>query len=183
MISLAVVPYFYALSENYGSPEQDYLISYQEGRLTQNAKNIYEVLLKDGPTDSVALRKTARLSGAKESEWNRALEDLQNGFKILPIGIAEAGAWKYAFIYEITARYYPELAEDARSISESSAREELVELYFASVGAAQAGDVSKLFGWGTDLTSRVLSRLTERKALQEVIHPDKKGLWFSLGSL
>ena len=46
MISLDVVPYFYALSENYGSPEEDYLVEYEEGRLTLAAKNIYDALLK-----------------------------------------------------------------------------------------------------------------------------------------
>ena len=30
-IALDVVPNFYALSENYGEPEQDYLLQYQEG--------------------------------------------------------------------------------------------------------------------------------------------------------
>src|SRR5688572_8137554 len=40
MISLEIAPYFYALSENYGSPEEDYLIAYQEGRLTQPAKQV-----------------------------------------------------------------------------------------------------------------------------------------------
>jgi len=39
-ISLEVAPYFYALSENFGSPEEDYLLAYEEGRLTQAAKQI-----------------------------------------------------------------------------------------------------------------------------------------------
>ncbi len=38
IISLEIAPYFYALSENYGLPEEDYLIAYHEGRLTQSAK-------------------------------------------------------------------------------------------------------------------------------------------------
>ena len=40
MISLDVAPYFYALSENYGSPEEDYLLAYEEGRLSQAAKQV-----------------------------------------------------------------------------------------------------------------------------------------------
>ena len=35
LIDLNIAPYFYALSENYGSPEEDYLIQYQEGRMKQ----------------------------------------------------------------------------------------------------------------------------------------------------
>jgi len=48
MVSLEVAPYFYALSENYGSPEEDYLLAYEEGRLTQAARQVYEALLKEG---------------------------------------------------------------------------------------------------------------------------------------
>ena len=43
-ISMEATPYFYALSENYGSPEEDYLLAYEEGRMTQAAKQIYETL-------------------------------------------------------------------------------------------------------------------------------------------
>ena len=81
MISLDVVPYFYALSQNYGSPEEDHLVAYEEGRLTLAAKNIYDALLKEGSLDSISLRKAARMTSAKESEWNRALEDLQKDLR------------------------------------------------------------------------------------------------------
>jgi hypothetical protein len=183
MSSLDVVPYFYALSENYGSPEEDHLVAYEEGRLTLAAKNIYDALLKEGALDSISLRKAARMTSAKESEWNRALEDLQKDFKILPVGVAEVGAWKYAFIYQITARHYPDLPEKARVISESQARTKLLELYFESVGAAQARDANKLFGWGTELTSRVLTRLVESGTLKIAEHPKQKGEWIALAKL
>jgi hypothetical protein len=183
MISFEALPYFYALSENYGSPEEDHWIAYEEGRLTLAAKNVYDALLKEGPLDSISLRKAARLVSAKESEWNRALEDLQKDFKVLPVGVAEVGAWKYAFIYQITARYYPDLLERARLISESQARAKLLELYFASLGAAQMRDVNKLFGWGTELTSRALTRLIEAKKITLADHPKQKGEWLALPSL
>ncbi len=183
MISLEVAPYFYALSDNYGSPEEDHLIAYEDGRLTQAAKNIYDVLLKEGALDSISLRKAARMTSAKESEWNRALEDLQKDFKILPVGIAPAGAWKYAFIYQITARHFPDLTEQARHISESDARIKLLELYFTSVGAAQARDVNKLFGWKSELTARALTRLVEDGKLKTVEHLKQNGEWLALSSL
>src|SRR5581483_10157166 len=72
MISLETAPYFYALSQNYGSPEEDHIIAYDEGRLTLAAKNIYDALLREGQLDSISLRKAARMTSAKESEWNRA---------------------------------------------------------------------------------------------------------------
>ena len=154
MISLETAPYFYALSENYGNPEEDYLLAYEEGRLTQSARQMYEALLENGPLHTIDLRKAARLENARESEFNKALETLQGDFKILPVGVARAGAWKYSFIYEIVARHYPGLAEEARAIGEGQARQRLAELYFQSVGAAQARDVSKLFGWPGPLVAR-----------------------------
>jgi hypothetical protein len=85
MISLDIVPYFYALSENYGSPEEDYLLAYEEGRLSQAAKQVYEALLQEGAMHTIDLRSAAKLTNAKESEFNKALEVLQADFKILPI--------------------------------------------------------------------------------------------------
>jgi len=184
LISLESAPYFYALSENYGSPEEDYLLAYEEGRLTQAAKQIYESLLNEGALNTIDLRRLARLGNAKESEFNRALESLQTDFKILPVGIAEAGAWRYSFIYELVTRHYPELPEQARSIGEAEARAKLTELYFRSVGTAQVRDVTKLFGWSNQIAARTLSRLVEKGILTEgVTRKDKDGEWFALSDL
>jgi hypothetical protein len=180
MISLDVAPYFYALSENYGSPEEDYLLAYEEGRLSQAAKQVYEVLLHEGALHTIDLRSAAKLTNAKESEFNKALEILQADFKILPVGVAKAGAWKYAFIYEIVSRHYPELPEKARFISEAEARRKLLELYFESVGAAQERDVHKLFGWQRELTARTIAGLIEKEKLVEVEQPAQKGTWLAL---
>ncbi len=183
-ISMEVAPYFYALSENYGSPEEDYLVAYKEGRLTQAAKQIYEALLDKGSLDTITLRKEARLLNAKESVFNRALEDLQMDFKILPIAVAEVGAWKYAFRYDITARHLPELPEKARSIGEAQARQKLVELYFESVGAATGRDVSKLFGWPPVLVHRTLDRLVQAGFLVDGLeNPLATGEWMALPAL
>ena len=183
MISLDVAPYFYALSENYGSPEEDYLLAYEEGRLPQSAKQVYEALLKEGALNTIDLRRAAMLANARDSEFNKALEILQSDFKILPVGVAEAGAWKYSFIYEIVSRHFPDLPERARKIGEREARTKLIELYFESVGAAQEGDVHKLFGWKKDLTTRAITGLVEKRMLIESEHPKQKGKWLALPKL
>ena len=183
MISLDVAPYFYALSENFGSPEEDYLLAYEEGRLSQSAKQVYEAILNEGALNTIDLRRVAKLANAKESEFNKALEFLQADFKILPVGVAEAGAWKYSFIYEITPRHYPDLPEQARKIGEGQARAKLVELYFQSVGVAQEGDVSKLFVCKKDLVARTISGLVAKRKLVESEHPKQKGKWLALPDL
>jgi uncharacterized protein YcaQ len=93
--------------------------------------------------------------------------------------VAKAGAWKYAFIYDIVSRHYPDLPEKARFISEGEARSRLLELYFESVGAAQERDALKLFGWPKELMARTIARLVEQQKLVIVEHPDHKGQWFA----
>jgi hypothetical protein len=183
MISLEVAPYFYALSRNYGSIEEDHLVAYEEGHLTLAARNVYDAILREGPLDSISLRKAGRMSGAKESAWNRALEDLQIDFKILPVGVAEAGAWRYAFIYEIVARHFPDLPEQARRIGESAARRRLIRLYLDSVGALRPRDVGKLFGWSAELSNRAVGGLIQEGEIVSAEHPQQAGDWLAIPSL
>jgi hypothetical protein len=180
MISLEVAPYFYALSENYGAPEEDYLIAYQEGRLTQASKQVYETLLDNGVLNTLDLRKKAKLANAKDSEFNKALEQLQKDFKILPVGVAQAGSWNYSHIYQIAPRHFPDLPEQARAISESQARAKILELYFASVGAAQLRDVTKLLGWSSEIANRTINKLVEQKILTKTTHPKQAGEWIAI---
>jgi hypothetical protein len=148
IISLEAAPYLYALTENYGDPEQDYLIQYEAGRLKQENKLVYEALLQNGAMDTVALRrKVGLISKESKYRYERALVELQADMKILPIGVTEAGAWNYAFIYDIVPRHYPDLPDEARQISESEARLKLTELYFRSLGASPAKELGKVFGW------------------------------------
>jgi len=148
LVSLEIAPYFYALTENYGDPEQDYLIEYEAGRLKHENKRIYEAVLSEGPIDSVTLRRKAGLAGQENKyRFDRAVVELQTDMKILPIGIAEAGAWNYAFIYDIVPRHFTDLSDQARQITESQARLKLTELYFRSVGAASMREFGKVFGW------------------------------------
>ena len=153
--------------------------------MTFEAKTVYETLLKEGPLDSLSLRKAARLA-SKESDarFNRALEMLQGDFKVLPTGISQAGAWKYAFIYDLAHRFYPDLPERARPIRQVEARRKLVELYLRSVGAAQLRDLTMLFGWTKpDVEATVEWLIQSGVAVANVTLGDRSGEWFALATL
>jgi len=184
-IALGVVPTFYALSENYGEPEEDYLLQYQEGRMTFEAKTVYETLLKEGPLDSLSLRKAARLASKEsDSRFNRALEMLQGDFKVLPTGVSQAGAWKYAFIYDLVHRFYPDLPDRARPIRQAEARRALAELYLRSVGIAQTRDFNMLFGWTKPDTEAAITALVQSGiALPNMTLADRPGEWIALATL
>ncbi|HSG15555.1 MAG TPA: crosslink repair DNA glycosylase YcaQ family protein [Anaerolineae bacterium] len=166
MIALEIAPFFYALSENYGDPDQDYLQLYEDGLLSREAKLIYEALLREGPLDTVNLRRKIHMTGkASNSPFERGLTNLQRDFKILPMGIAEAGAWRYSFIYDLVHRHYPGLPDQARPIKRSQARQRLLSLFFDSLGAATAAEARKVFQWPKKDLDRTLAALVESAAL------------------
>jgi len=185
MISLDVVPNFYALSENFGSPEDDYLTQYRDGAMTAEAKQIYEVLLREGAMNSPALRRATSMTDKKSNyRFSRGLTELQNDFKVLPIGVAEAGSWNYAFIYECVHRHHPEMLEQAKEIRIGAARQELVTLYFRSVGAVQFSDVMKVFQWPKREMERTIDALVAAGALVDGLQVEgQKGTWISLPEL
>jgi hypothetical protein len=154
------------LSENYGDPTSDYLIQYEDGRMTYEAKQIYEALLEHGPQHVIELRRLAGLTGGERSlAFQRALTDLQADLKILPVGVAEAGAWQYAFIYDLVTRWYPEVPEKARGIKGSEARRKLLAVYLDNVIAATVDQAARLFGWPANDVDRAAAKLVEEGSI------------------
>ena len=160
LVSLDFLPNFYALSENYGDYEHDYLDEYHMGALSAEAKTIYEALLKNGALDAIRLRRESRMSAeTSKPRFEKALTELQTGLKVLPIGIAPAGAWRYAFIYEILPRWLPDIPDRARSISRTEARRLILDQYIHNVIASPLASVARLFGWKLDDTQQIAAGL------------------------
>ncbi|MBN1888477.1 MAG: winged helix DNA-binding domain-containing protein [Thermoflexales bacterium] len=140
--------HFYALSDNYGDYEHDYLEEYRAGRLSAEGKAIYEAILKNGALDAVRLRRESRMSAdSAKGRFDRALTELQKGLKVLPTGIAEVGAWRYAFIYELLPRWLPDIPEKAREIGLGQARQAILDQYLRNVIAATPQQAARVFGW------------------------------------
>lgn len=175
IISLKTVPYFYALSPNFGEPELEINDQYQAGQIPLEVKLIFIALLEKGPLDSLALRREAHLSGPNSNTpFNRALDILQRDFKAMPTAIAEVGTWKYAFVYELTHRYHPELLEESRFISENQARDHLLTCFLDSVGAATEKQVQSLFGWTQPETQKSILRLLEKGYLSNNVQVENE---------
>jgi hypothetical protein len=178
LVSLDLLPAFYALSENYGDP-QDYLIEYQEGRLSAESKAVYEALLANGPLDAVRLRQESRLAATQaKSRFDRALVELQGGLKILPTGVAEAGAWRYAFVYDLVERWFPDLPSRARRIGTGQARRQIARQYVQSMIVADRSSIARALGWRPADVERTVGQLLEAREILEVILPDSGRPWF-----
>jgi hypothetical protein len=171
LVSLDMLPYFYALSENFGDLD-DYLQEYEDGKLTAEAKAIYEAILEHGPLDTIRLRREARMSAeSAKSRFDRALVELQVGLKVIPIGVAQAGAWNYAFVYEILQRHYPDLPAQARPIGRAEARRVLVQRYLDNVVATDRKMVAKVFHvlkWTPKELERTTGALLAEGTVQEI---------------
>ena len=185
IISLDCLPNFYALSPNFGDPDNDYLILYHQGLFPMEAKAVYETLLHEGPLDTLALRKKSNLSSrANNSRFNRALEILQREFRILPVGIAEAGTWNYAFVYDVFQRHFPEVIERAGKIKAGDARESLLNNYLLSVGACRWNEPRRIFGWKENEIEPALQKLADKGVIVKgKLMPGDEQEWLALDSL
>ena len=173
--SLDALPHFYALSPNYGDYENDYQDQYLSGTLTLESKLIYEALLREGPLHTLDLRRAANLTASTSTgRFNKALDDLQVQLKVLPVGVAQAGAWHYAFIYDILPRHFPQIEAQAGPIQENEARAYLLDVYFRAVGAASAPQAARLLGWPIPLTlSLIQASAAAGRLLADVTLPDE----------
>jgi uncharacterized protein YcaQ len=166
LISLDFLPNFYALSENFGDYEHDYLEEYRTGQLTAEAKQVYEALLKNGALDAVRLRREARLSSeANKGRFDKALTDLQTGLKVLPVGIAPVGAWRYAFIYEVLPRWFPELPDRARKIGRAEARRRILDRYVRNVIFTTLPEAARVFRWSIKDAQQTAATLADEGRL------------------
>jgi uncharacterized protein YcaQ len=77
------------------------------------------------------------------------------------VAVAEVGAWRYSFVYELIDRHFPDLPQAARPIGRAQARCHLLDLYLQSVGAATQAQMVSLFRWKPAEVQAALLALAE----------------------
>jgi hypothetical protein len=165
--SLELLPDLYALTSNYGDPSEDYLIDYEQGRMSLESRSIYEAILQNGPMDTISLKKAARLtSRTADSEFNKALNHLQMEMKIMPVGVASVGSWHYAFQYDIVARHFPEQIARAGLIQHGQARERLILTVLNASAAISVGELHRLFHWARPEVLSAVDHLCQTGCIQ-----------------
>lgn len=166
LVALRLLPHFYALSQNYGDIE-DYLLEYQEGRLSEEAKRVYEALLQHGALPTSHLRHWAGMDGkANAPRFDRAVRELQVGLKIVKTGISDANSWGYCYVYDVLLRRFPDLPTQAGSISSDEAMHTLLLTHLRNVGVATLAEVVRLFAWEPSRLDRLCARWVEAGELR-----------------
>jgi hypothetical protein len=166
-ISLELAPCFYALSPNYGDLREDYMHDYRDGRLSVEAKQVYETLLETGALPTSRLRREAALSGkANANRFDRALAELQMDFRITKVAISDANRWGYCYVYDLLPRHFSDVVGAAREISGRQARETILLHYLRTVVATTPRQVSRLFGWELGDVERMAGHLADEGRLR-----------------
>ena len=169
-VSLELAPYFYALSPNYGDLAGDYMQDYVDGRLSVEAKQVFEVLLHEGAMPTSRLRLEAGLGGkANAGRFDRALAELQMDFRISKVAISDANRWGYCYVYDLLPRHFSETVEASRAITGTQAREVILLRYLRTVVASTTREVLKLLGWRPGDLDRLVARLADEGRLRQGI--------------
>ena len=148
IISLELIPYFFALSQivHDGLDKITYL--YQQGKITTEDKQIYSSIIISGPIDTITLRNQFNFTtSTNASRFNRALESLQRDFRIVPSGISQSGRWKYSYIYQTVQNVFPEIVEQSRRIIKEDAFAKILYAFFRSNGTGTTKQIQRIFGW------------------------------------
>lgn len=185
-VSLDLLPALYALSNNFGDIREDHLILYEEGKLTFSARNLYDTVLNYGALDTIKLKKVARFTGkAGDLEFNRALNELQMDFKLMPVGISDSGPWHYSFVYDIVGRQFPNVVREAGTLDPKECRRILLINYLRSVGAAKRSHIIKLFRWEKTVTQSCIQQLLEMGTLFSDVYSESTHTtdWIALPDL
>ena len=119
------LPYFIsALTSSAG--ERDYLQLFFDGRLSREARTIYEYLDEYEAQPTRALRRGAHLNEKHmKTTTERALVELQRRFLICKVDLTGRTRGTYSYIWDLAERFWPAAFEAATHIPTESARERI----------------------------------------------------------
>jgi len=153
-ISLEMLPYFLAMEESAAAVD-DFDRYYEQGRITQDGRTIWEALAAHGPMATLELRHAINMeTKAGNVRFKKAMLELQRRLLVVHFGAEqETAAWASGR-FELTARAFPKQVAAARAISPARAREAIAARYISLYHDAAPLRLARLFGWSkTDAIS------------------------------
>ena len=166
IISLKMIPNFFALSRTVYQEVEDIKYLYRRGILSVEEKLLFEIIAEEGPLDTISLRNAINKSlSGNNGRFNRAMELLQRDFRIVPCGISQNGRWKYSFIYQTVQSRFHEYIEKSKLIKPESARTAIIKSYFYSNGIGSVKEIKKIFHWEDKEINTCLNDLLDKKEI------------------
>jgi len=146
-VSLKLLPHFLALEGAAVAPG-DHERLYEAGRISADARLIWEMLERHGPLATLELRHTAKMeTAAGNARFKRAMAELERRLLVVHFGTEqETAAWASGR-FELTCRAFPSETAHAQDISPESARARIAAKYQEWHSDAGPERLARLFGW------------------------------------
>jgi hypothetical protein len=170
-ISLEVLPYFFALTGNVGEPD-DHVRLYEGGRLSALARRVYDLVASRGPVTTRQIRAAVEPERRGSSpRLLRALAELQNLFLLARIGEVGTHPGNYAYVWDLFARWLPEVIARATTITHRAAAASVLGQYVRIAGAPRPREAAALFEWPPRVLDSAIADLLDRGVLSIVRGP------------
>lgn len=146
-ISVEMLPYFLAMEGAALEPRGAARL-YAAGRITDDARTIWEALENHGALATLELRQVCKMETvAGNKRYKRAMLELSRDLIVVHSGAEqETGAWASSR-FDLTVRAFPKEAAAARRISCEAARAALAKKYLAGQPETAPLALARLFGW------------------------------------
>ena len=175
IISLKLIPYFFALSQSVHDGLEEITYLYQQGKITAEEKQIFSSILNSGPIDTITLRNQLNFTiSANTSRFNRALKSLQRDFRIVPSGISQSGRWKYSYIYQTVQNEFPDLVEQSQRIDKEDAVVKILHAFFRSNGTGTTKQIQRILGWHRYDIQMAINALKSTGEIIQTLSSEKK---------
>lgn len=176
IVSRQYFPYFYALSERSGEPDE-YETEYASGNISILAKRIMDALMNKSPQTSKELRVVLTgKRGTSAQGLDRALDELQR--KMYISRVVGNGSQFGAEWAPVVKSFRTEVRK-ARKISAEEARAVLVEKYFQNQLISSVEAIHAVFGWSRQLIYHTIGQLVNKGVITPVHSYDgKKGQFY-----
>ena len=164
LVALDLVPAFYALVRG-RQRARDYLAEYRAGRMSAAAKRLMDSFFRESPQYTRGLRAdTFMLEPGKTREFERAMAEVQEGLWI--VKTEERYEPSFSYRWDLLESWLPEQADEGRALGRAAALDLLVERYLDGAVYSTPARIARLFGLGTEETTRAVARLAKTGRLR-----------------
>jgi hypothetical protein len=169
-ISLRLLPHFLAMRESAASAG-DHERFYSQGRITEDARVIWEALAEHGPLATLELRHACKMeTKAGNKRYKRAILDLQRLLIAVHSGAElETAAWASGR-YDLTCRAFPQETSAALRIAPGDARRALAAKFVEWHPQAAPLHLARLFGWTKEEAGAAFASASREKPKSKTAH-------------
>jgi hypothetical protein len=155
-VSLNLLPHFLA-KEGSAHGAGDFERAYSAGRITANARILWQALAEQGPLATLELRHACKFdTKAGNKRYKKAMLELSRRLLVVHSGAEqETESWASSR-FELTAQAFPDAVARARQIVPEEARRLLARRYLQWHPSADALTITRLFAWPKDEASAAM---------------------------